>query len=115
MDDFGIPGVPQINALELQVRLGSESPPNLLDVREDFEREIVDLPDYGQRHIPVGEIELRWEELDPDQTTIVYCRTGTRSAWTVQFLQSKGFEKVVNLRGGVMGWREDIDPSLASY
>ena len=115
MDELGIPGVPQIGPEELKERLEADGPLALVDVREAFECEIVDLPDHGQVNIPVGDLQARWEELDPETATIVYCRTGNRSAWAVQFLLGKGFREVINLRRGVMGWREDIDPSLPEY
>ena len=108
-------GVPEITPTELRQRMDQEQPLVLLDVREPFEREIADLPDYGQRLIPMGEIPDRLEELDPDDPIVVYCRSGGRSARIVQFLRASGFSNVLNLKGGVLGWRAEVDPSLREY
>lgn len=107
--------LPEMEPTELEARLDQGAPPVLVDVREAFERDIADLPDVGQKHIPMGEVMERWRELDPDDEVVVYCRSGSRSASVVQFLISNGFERVWNLRGGVLGWQEDVDPSLTRY
>jgi adenylyltransferase/sulfurtransferase len=108
-------GVPEIDALELKARIDAEHVPVLVDVREAFERAIADLPDVGQRHIPLSELAGRMHELPRDDEIVVYCRSGSRSASVVQFLRAQGFERVLNLRGGVLGWQEDVDPSLTRY
>jgi adenylyltransferase/sulfurtransferase len=107
--------LPEITPLELKERLDGDQPLLLVDVREAFEREIADLPDHGQRRIPLGELPGRAQELDRDRPLVLYCRTGSRSAWAARFLQAQGFEAVWNLSGGVMRWREEIDPTLQAY
>lgn len=105
----------EITPTELKERLDREQPLLLVDVREAFEREIADLPDAGQRHIPLGEFPQRAGELDRDRPIVVYCRTGSRSAWAAQFLRAQGYDGVLNLVGGVMGWRDEVDPTLPEY
>lgn len=107
--------MPEITVAELKARLEQEQPLVLVDVREPFEREIADLPDVGQLRMPVQDFEGRLEELDPETPTILYCRTGARSAWATRLLKDRGFGQAVNLRGGVMAWREEIDPTLPAY
>lgn len=107
--------IPEITAIELKDRLDSETMPVLVDVRESFEREIADLPEVGQLRIPLAEVPGRAGEIPRDREVIFYCRSGSRSGSAVQFLQAQGFESVVNLRGGVLAWREDVDPSLTAY
>ncbi len=109
------PGVPEIEPLELKARFDADDTPVLVDVREAFERTIADLPDVGQRHIPLGDIGARVHELPKDGEIVVYCRSGSRSASVVQFMRAQGFEQVLNLRGGVLAWQEDVDPSLTRY
>lgn len=109
------PEIPEISAAELKERLDREQPVVLIDVREPFEADIADLPAYGQRRIPVNEFEDRMDELDPDDAIVVYCRSGARSGWAVQRLQERGFGSVLNLRGGILGWRDEVDPSLRAY
>ncbi len=108
-------GIPEITVTELKSRLDLEQPITLVDVREPFERDIADLPDVGQLSIPMAEFESRIGELEPDDAIVVYCRSGSRSGMVVQHLVSQGFGSVWNLRGGVLAWREEIDPSLTAY
>ncbi|MBW3533989.1 MAG: rhodanese-like domain-containing protein [Gemmatimonadetes bacterium] len=107
--------IPEISPSELKQRLDRHQPVVLVDVREPFEKDIADLPDYGQLRIPVGDFLERMDELDPSDAIVLYCRSGARSGWAVQQLQEKGFASVFNLKGGVLGWREEVDPSLSAY
>ena len=109
------PGVPEIEPTELKARMDAGDAPVLLDVREPYEKDIADLPEVGQLRIPLGDVAARFGELSRDDELVVYCRSGGRSGSVVQFLQAQGFEKVINLRGGVLGWQEDVDPSLTRY
>lgn len=109
------PPVPEITPEELRDRLAHEHPIVLLDVREPFERDIADLPGDAQLRIPMAELLSRLDELDREANTVVYCRSGARSNWVVQRLQENGFTKAMNLAGGIMRWREAIDPSLTEY
>ena len=107
--------IPEITVVELKDRLDSESVPILVDVRESFERDIADLPEVGQLRIPLAEVPGRSGEIPRDREVVLYCRSGSRSGSAVQFLRAQGFESVVNLKGGVLAWREDVDPSLTAY
>lgn len=115
MDNSPPSGVAAITATELKARMDAGETPVLVDVREPFEREIADLPDAGQLRIPVGDIATRMSEIPRDGEVILYCRSGSRSQAVAQLLLSMGYAGVVNLTGGVLGWREDVDPSLESY
>ena len=46
---------------------------------------------------------------------VFYCRSGARSGNVCQFLLTQGWSDVVNLKGGVLAWREEVDPSIAAY
>lgn len=109
------PDIPAITATELEARLDKGDDLVLVDVREPFERQIADLPDRGQKRIPVGEFERRVEELDPSDAIVLYCRSGARSAWATGVLLERGFGSVLNLDGGILAWRRDVDPSLRAY
>ncbi len=85
----------------------------LLDVREPHEIQIGKLPDAVE--IPLGQLPERFAELPRDRDTVVYCRSGGRSAKAVQFLMNQGFPKVRNLAGGTLAWSDHVDPSLPKY
>lgn len=85
----------------------------LLDVREDAELAICKIE--GALHIPLGEIPDRYHTLPRDRTIVVFCHHGMRSANAQSFLQSKGFDKVVNMQGGIHAWSTDVDPEVPLY
>ncbi len=105
----------EISPLELKERMDRGDPLVLVDVRERFEGSIADLPDVGQIQMPVREVPLRGQELDPNAEIVLYCRSGPRSAWATERLMEMGYKRVLNLQGGVMGWRAQIDPTLPRY
>ena len=107
--------IQEIEASELKARLDRGDPLVLVDVREPFERMIADLPSHGQRPIPVKKIPFAGRELDPEEEIVVYCRSGPRSAWATERLMQMGFPKVLNLKGGIMAWRDQVDPSMKAY
>lgn len=107
--------IPEITAIELRDRIDAGDSPVLVDVRESFEREIADLPDLDQLRIPLVDLPSRMGDIPKDRDVVLYCRSGSRSGSAVQFLRAQGFGAVLNLRGGVLSWREDVDPSLNAY
>lgn len=74
----------------------------LLDVRQPTEYAEARIP--GARLIPLPELSQRLTELDVSMPTIVYCRSGARSASAVRFLSGQGFAEVYNLEGGILAW-----------
>lgn len=107
--------VPEITPTELKARLDAGDTPVLVDVRELFEAQIADLPDVGQVRIPTGEFPGRLSELDRQADLVLYCRSGARSMWAAAILVERGYQSVLNLQGGVLAWRAEVDPSLSAY
>jgi rhodanese-related sulfurtransferase len=89
-------------------------PMTLVDVREDWETALAPVPSQHV-HIPMGQIEERVGELDPNTATVVICRSGGRSAEVAWFLSTRGFGSVFNLVGGILAWSRDIDPKIPQY
>ncbi|MEZ4703627.1 MAG: rhodanese-like domain-containing protein [Bdellovibrionota bacterium] len=98
---------------ELKEKMDKGDPIFLLDVRRPEERDICKLED--EANIPLHELEERIGELDPNVETIIYCRSGGRSMQACQFLDSKGFKKVINVTGGVLAWSDFVDPDMPKY
>jgi adenylyltransferase/sulfurtransferase len=107
--------VPEIMPADLKDRLDAGDVPLLVDVREPFEATIADLPERGQLRIPTGEFADRFEEIARDRDVVVYCRSGARSEWAAKVLLEHGYDRVWNLRGGILQWRVDVDPSVKAY
>jgi sulfur-carrier protein adenylyltransferase/sulfurtransferase len=104
--------VPEITPRELKARQGRGDELFILDVREPHEYQICNL----QGHlIPLGELPRRVHELDSSQEMVAHCRSGKRSAQAVDFLRKAGFRKVLNLKGGILAWSDEVDPSVPKY
>ncbi|KQQ92690.1 hypothetical protein ASF62_12705 [Leifsonia sp. Leaf325] len=101
------------SAPELAVALDGANPPALLDVREDWEAAIAELP--GSTRIPFGELGARIGELDPDAPVVVYCHLGVRSAHALVFLEQSGFSQASHLAGGIEEWAASVDPGMKRY
>lgn len=78
----------------------------VLDVREQAEFSDGHIP--NARFIPLGQVTKRMAELDKfrDKSIVVVCRSGNRSANACSMLRKGGFEKVLNLSGGMMAWEQ---------
>lgn len=72
-----------------------------LDVREHYEWDAGHVD--GAIHIPIGEIQRRFDELDATRRIIVVCQVGQRSALVADFLSAQGYD-AHNLEGGLQEW-----------
>jgi rhodanese-related sulfurtransferase len=101
-----------ITARDLKARLDAGDRPFLLDVREPWEFDLARID--GSRLIPMSELGERFTELDPGAETVVICHHGNRSSYVAQALQRAGFEKVLNLEGGLDAY-SFVDESVPPY
>jgi len=88
---------------------------DLVDVRGEEEAALVSIP--GSRVVPLPRI-LSGDavgDLPRDRRTVLYCKSGVRSAQALQVLRGHGFDQVVHLDGGVLAWVRDVDPTLPTY
>ncbi len=100
--------------LEVQAMLDEKkSNIMLVDVREKWEFDLCHIPD--SIHIPVSDIVLRMSELQKSDPIILICHNGRRSLNIGLELIDKGFNNVINLKGGVDQWADDIDNTMAKY
>ena len=104
--------VPEISPRELKSRLDRGDDLFILDVREPHEYQICNLDGHL---IPLGELSRRVNELDSSREIVAHCRSGKRSAEAVEFLRSAGFRKVLNLKGGILAWSDEVDASVPKY
>lgn len=103
----------RMSVQQLKARLDQGRRPVILDVREPWEVGICSLPEA--KHIPMGQIPQRLQELQTDDEIVVVCHHGNRSAYVAQYLQQQGFRKLFNLEGGVSAWAQYIDPHMRQY
>lgn len=91
----------------------SEPKPVLLDVREPFEVDICAID--GSINIPLHQIPAAIEELDADQEYVLICHHGMRSQRAGMIMASQGFDKLINLVGGIDAWACNVDPGMNRY
>ena len=85
----------------------------LIDVREPHEAEIAEI---GGELIPMGQIINESEKISKDKPVVIHCRSGARSATVILALEKQyGFTNLYNLKGGIIAWAKEIDPSVATY
>jgi sulfur-carrier protein adenylyltransferase/sulfurtransferase len=104
--------VPEITPRELKARLDRGDELFILDVREPHEYQICNLKGHL---IPLGELPRRVHELDSSREIVAHCRSGKRSAESVDFLRKAGFRKIFNLKGGILAWSDEVDSSVPKY
>jgi rhodanese-related sulfurtransferase len=96
----------KICAKQLEEKLKAGEQLNILDVREDEEVATGKIP--GAKHIPLGQIPERLNELVKDKPYYIVCRSGGRSGQACAFLSAKGYD-VTNVEGGMLAWEGETE------
>ncbi len=103
----------EITATELKEKMDAGDV-QLIDVRQPDEFAFARIE--GAKLIPLGEIIKRMDELDDSKELILQCKAGGRSAHAIQFLTQAGYKgEMVNLKGGITAWSNDVDPKIPKY
>jgi adenylyltransferase/sulfurtransferase len=103
----------EITVTELQQLQKSGADFQLIDVREPHEYEICNL---GGELIPQHEIPDNVDRISKTKQVVVHCRSGARSGNMVQWLEKNhGYTNLYNLKGGILAWAKEIDPSMPTY
>ncbi|MBK9419813.1 MAG: rhodanese-like domain-containing protein [Flavobacteriales bacterium] len=100
----------EVTAPELKRMLDAGEKFELIDVREPYE---VELASIGGHSLPMSQLVDRIAEIPKDVTVVIHCRSGSRSCAVIDALTTRyGFSNLVNLKGGILAWRAEVDPSL---
>ena len=102
----------EISVQELKDKKDKAEDFQLIDVREDFEYEMSNL---GGVSIPLGGILIEAEKIDKNKPVVVMCRSGKRSAAAIMQLEAQGYTNLYNLKGGILAWTDEIDPTINVY
>ena len=114
MDQATSQPMPEITATELKKRLDNGEDIQIVDVREANEVAVAKLP--NSIHIPLAQVLNRVSEIDPARETVVHCKMGGRSAKAIEALKRSGFTgNLLNLKGGITAWSNEVDPSVPKY
>ena len=99
-----------VSPAELKQMIDDNKEIVILDVRQPDEHAHSAFPQA--KHIPLGELQDRFEELDAEAEIVVHCKLGGRSARAASFLQGKDFKSVHNLTGGLTAYAKEFDAKL---
>ena len=102
----------EITVRELKQKIDKAEDFQLIDVSESFEYEMSKL---NGENIPLAGIVIEADKVSKDKPVVVHCRSGARSAAAIMQLESMGFTNLYNLKGGIVAWAAEIDPSLQVY
>jgi rhodanese-related sulfurtransferase len=104
----------EISPAELHQRLQAGDDLQLVDVREPEEYAYCHLP--HSLLLPLDELVSRAAEIRATGPVVVICHHGVRSAHAAGYLRQRlGRTNVLNLRGGVAAWTEQVDPAFPTY
>ena len=100
----------QLNPADVKDKVGTDS--IIIDVREPSEY-IGELGHIkGSRLVPLSTIPSALEELEAvrNKEIVFVCRSGARSTTAAAILKGLGFEKVKNMKGGMLAWNKENLP-----
>jgi adenylyltransferase/sulfurtransferase len=103
-----------ITAADLKARLDKGDKIQLIDIREPHERAIVKFP--GAVVMPLGQLQRRMNELDPQVDAVFLCKIGQRSILGIRALEEAGYKgRLLNLQDGLNAWARDVDKNMPVY
>jgi molybdopterin/thiamine biosynthesis adenylyltransferase/rhodanese-related sulfurtransferase len=111
--------IPEITVQELHQRLTTQAAQTLLiDVRNPGEYEVARIP--GSVLIPLAELEQgpgleKLTQMWGDKELIVHCKSGMRSLKALHLIKEKTGRVGMNVKGGILAWSREIDPSVPQY
>jgi adenylyltransferase/sulfurtransferase len=103
-----------ITATDLKARLDSGEEIQLIDIREPHERAIVKFP--GAIIMPLGQLQRRINELNPNIDAVFLCKIGQRSILGIRALEEAGYTgRLLNLQDGLNAWAREVDKNMPIY
>ncbi len=104
----------ELTAKELKERLDRGDDLQIIDVREQKEFDVARI--QNATLIPLGQVVNRMSEIDPQRETVMHCKGGGRSARAIEALKKAGYAgKLLNLKGGITAWSNEVDPNVPKY
>ena len=103
----------EISVLELKQKIDNKEDFQLIDVREEHEFEICNI---NGELIPMGNILNETDRISKDKMVVIHCKSGRRSGVIVIELEKRfGYTNLYNLKGGILAYALEVDPSLSTY
>ena len=104
-------GVKELDVNTLQSYFDEGKKVRLLDVRGIGEMAQGMIPNAEK--LPLHTLPARLNEIGTEEITVLYCRSGARSAQGVGYMAQQGFDNVYNLRGGIIAWAQNGMPLMS--
>ncbi|HEV8511649.1 MAG TPA: molybdopterin-synthase adenylyltransferase MoeB [Cyclobacteriaceae bacterium] len=104
--------VKEISAPEVKKMLDDKIAFQLIDVREPQEFEFVNI---GGVNIPMNDIEKKISMIKRDIPVVIHCKSGARSLLAIEKLKQHGFTNLLNMKGGIIQWIDEVNPELTKY
>ncbi len=102
--------IKEISPVEVRKMMNDGEPFQFIDVREPQEYQMVNI---GAINIPLRSIKEKVLSIQREGLVVVHCKSGQRSFQAVQKLQNEfGFKNLRNMKGGLLAWRNEVDPEL---
>lgn len=102
-----------ITPKQLKSRLDAGEDIDIIDVREDWE--VAQGMLANAIHIPMDDIPDNVDQISHDTPVVIMCHSGSRSEQVAMWMETEGFDNVLNLVGGIDQWSREIDPSIPRY
>jgi rhodanese-related sulfurtransferase len=99
-----------LSASELNLLLKQSDEYIILDIRESYEFEVCNL---NSLNIPMGELIDRKNELPVNKKIVLMCRSGKRAEAAANLLSTEfNMSNIIVLSGGIVAWRDAVEPNL---
>ena len=103
----------EITVANLQEWIQTGKDFQLIDVREPYEYDIANL---GGILIPKNKILDHLNEFNSETDIVIHCRSGKRSHDVIEQLNKHTrLKNLYNLKGGILAWANEIDPTMPKY
>lgn len=96
---------PSVSAEELKQMMKAHKDLQIIDVRSKSEFSEGTIKGFRHFNLMDASFRSRISRLDKSKHYVVYCRSGGRSRSACNIFVNEGFENIYNLRGGIMGWK----------
>lgn len=108
-----VSGYKNLSAAEVKEILNNKNGTRLIDVREEWEYNIANIE--GSELMPLSNFVDHLSRLNKEDNLILYCHRGIRSVNTCNYLAAQGFKNLINLKGGIEAWSDEVDQSVPKY
>jgi len=113
----GVPAIEkkmkEVSPLELVEWQKSGEKIQIIDVREDYEYDIVNID--GEL-IPLSAIEKEYAKISTDKKVIIHCKMGGRSSAAIKLIEEKhGLTNLYNLKGGIVNYIRELELDMPIY